>query len=422
MFRKTRIRLVLFNAIVLVLLLNALGSAVYFSMKFTLYSQVDMKLQQIAKHMRETKIFFPKGEKRRLIAPDHRIITLFWKDKGQLIASTDNDMVERSDIDSLLQFSEVEGLATVTVNGQPCRVYTLPIEAARNPAQGPFKELRTVQLVYNLEPEEEMLGSLLQVIGIGSAISILIAVIIGLFLAKRALIPIQSAWEKQQQFVADASHELRTPLSVIQIHLERLFRNPDHTIEQESENIVVGIQETRRLNKLVSDLLTLARSDSDEVQLIKKKLFVDELITSSVQSFRQLAMLKQIQIETKLEPAVEIVADEERVRQLLVILLDNALKYSLDHGLITVECRRDGNWVTVAVSDQGIGITKQDIPFVFDRFFQGDKMRSRTVEGTGLGLSIAKWIVESHGGKIRVESEEGAGATFFVTLPVKGKG
>lgn len=420
MFRKTRIRLVLFNAIVLILLLNALGSAVYFSMKITLYSQADLKLQQIVKFMRDTK-FFPKGERRRLIDPDHRIITLFWSAKGQLLGNTYNEIVEQADIVSLLQVTGREGLSTVTVNGQPCRVYTLQIDETRVPSQGPFKEVRTIQLVYNLEPEEAMLESLLQVIGIGSVISIIIAVFIGLFLAKRALIPIQLSWEKQQQFVADASHELRTPLSVILIHLERLFRNPDHTIEQESENIVVGIQETRRLNKLVSDLLTLARSDSDEVQLIKTKLQLDELIAQSVQSFRQLAMVKQIQMDTELGHPVEIVADEERIRQLLVILLDNALKYSTDHGRIKVECRRDGNWVNIAVMDNGIGISKKDIPFVFDRFFQGDKMRSRTSDGTGLGLSIAKWIVESHGGKIRVESEEGAGSTFYVSLPAKIK-
>lgn len=420
MFRKTRIRLVLFNAIVLILLLNGLGSAVYFSMKYRLYSQADGKLLQIAKHIRDTPFPFLKMERKRWSEIDRRTIVLFWDKEGQIIGNTHGEIMDQADLDQFRTTTGTEGFTTLTVNGQPYRILTATVHKVVN-AEGILGKAQTFQIVYNLGPEEEMLDSLLYVISIGGAISIIIAVLTGLFLAKKALIPIQLSWEKQQQFVADASHELRTPLSVIQVHLERLFRYPDHTIEQESENILVGIQETRRLNKLVSDLLTLARSDSNEIQLIKKRMKLNEVVTKSVQAFQQLATVKDIQIQTHMEELLEIVADEERIHQLLVILLDNALKYTQAKGLITVSCRREGNWITLAVADTGIGIAKEDIPYIFDRFFQSDKMRSGVVEGAGLGLSIAKWIVEAHGGKIRVESEEGAGSCFYVNLPLRGK-
>jgi two-component system, OmpR family, sensor histidine kinase CiaH len=420
MFRKTRIRLVTLNVIVFVLLLNGLGGALYASMQYRLYAQVDAELKQIGKRLLFDPFPFFRAEKRRMLDVDRRMVFLLWDDRGELIRKEYGDSIDPAELLKFRPDGVADGIETLTVDGQTYRVYTLSIDK-RVFAEGRVWKVKRIQMVVNLEPEEKMLNTLLYVLGIGGVVSIVIAVFAGLFLAKRALIPIQLSWEKQQRFIADASHELRTPLSVILVHLERLFRNPDHTIEQESENIWVSIQETKRLNKLVSDLLTLARSDSNELQIMKQHVRLDELAWKAVQSFQQLAELKEIDVQATIEQPLDMCGDGERLYQLLVILLDNALKYTKEKGTIKVTCRRDNHWVTMVVADTGIGIAKEDLPFIFDRFYRGDKMRSRKMEGTGLGLSIAKWIVDAHGGRIRVESEEGAGSSFTVMLPSRVK-
>jgi len=421
MFKKTRIRLVILNVLVFVLLLNGLGCALYFTIQFRLLNQVDRELLNVATRMANSPFPYLRLEKRRWSDEDWRMVTILRDRHGEIVGK---EIEEYLDLEVLRLLDKVngmeEGIETVSFHEQTYRVITLPTDK-RVERPGGNIAIKQIQLVYNFEPETKMLDTLLYVLAAGGVVSVLIAVIAGLFLAKRALIPIQRSWEKQQQFIADASHELRTPLSVILLNLERLFRNPDHTIEQESEHIMVSMQETKRLNKLVADLLTLARSDSNEIQILRQWTHVGEIVQKSVQSFRPLAAMKEIEIETHIDQAVETMGDPERIHQLMIILLDNALKYNEEQGKISVSCQRDGNWASIVVKDTGIGISKEELPFIFDRFYRGDKMRSRSKDGTGLGLSIAKWIVDAHGGKMRVESEEGKGSSFTVTLPLKVK-
>ncbi|GAA4710899.1 sensor histidine kinase [Brevibacillus fulvus] len=426
MFRKTQIRLVMLNVIVVILLLNGLGGAFYFTMKYRLYLQVDGELTRIAAHMKDAPIppmrMDPplRLDRKKWLDFDRRIILLMWDGNYQMLGKAFGETMAE---DELLQFrmtTQTEGIRTLTVNQQPYRVYTLPLDKMVV-LNGEPQNVHQVQLIYNLEPEEKMLSTLVYVLAIGEVVGIIIAVVTGTFLARRALVPIKRSWEKQQQFVADASHELRTPLSVILINLEQLFLYPEHTIEQESETISITIQEGKRLNKLISNLLTLARSDSNELQILHQKVRLEEVVKKSVQSFEPLAQLKMITLTTDLEEPLEVYGDEGRLHQLIVILLDNALKYTNERGTITISCKHAGNSALLTVTDTGIGIPKSDLHLIFDRFYRGDKMRSRAEEGTGLGLSIAKWIIEAHRGKVRVESEEGVGTSFFITLPTKYK-
>lgn len=419
MFKKTQNRLVTLNVIVFILLLYGLGSALYWTMQYQLYTKADKELLKIASRLSDAPPPHPKLERKRFPDVDRRIVFLFWNGQGQILGKSFGESIEKEDLVKFQPRKDQVGIETMMINGQPYRVYTLPTNKMLF-LDGEWGQVQQVQFIYNLEPEQKMLDTLLYVLWSGGFVSILIAFFTGRFLAKRALVPIQLSWEKQQQFIADASHELRTPLSVILVHLERLFRTPDHTIEEESEMISVSIQETKRLNKLVTDLLTLARSDSNELQIMRQRVQLDEIVQKSIRAFEQLAVLKQITFTTDIEHPLELIGDEERLRQMMVILLDNALKYSYEQGTIHVSCKRDGNALVIAVSDSGIGIPEAELPFVFDRFFRGDKMRSRAEEGTGLGLSICKWIVEAHRGKIRVISKEGEGTTFMVTLPTRG--
>ncbi|MGN7471031.1 sensor histidine kinase [Brevibacillus sp. SAFN-007a] len=429
MFRKTRIRLVTLNVIVVFLLLNALGSAVYYTMKYRLYSQVDRELTKVSQRLtvdplprlqriNDDPFLYNRLDRKKYMELDRRYGLLVWDSFGRVIGTAFGERLEPEALPHFYHIGKPDGIETVTVKGQVYRVQTVTVP--KKVLVGDHMQVAyQFQLIYNLAPEQNMLSSLLYVVVIGDAVSIVIAIIAGWFLARRALVPIQFSWEKQQQFIADASHELRTPLTAIMVNLERLFRHPDHTIEQESEKIMIGMQEAKRLSKLVADLLTLARSDSNELQIMSKKFRLDEMVQKCTQVFSQLAIVKEISLETAIEEPLEIVGDEERLHQLMVILLDNALKYTNKGGRIFVSCKKEGNRVAILVKDSGIGISKENIPFLFDRFYRVDKMRSRATEGTGLGLSIAKWIVDAHHGKITVSSEEGVGTSFLVTLPWK---
>lgn len=429
MFQKTRIRLVTLNVIVVFLLLNGLGSAVYYTMKYRLYSQVDRELEKVTQRVivdplprlqrvNEESYPYNRLERKKFGELERKYVLLVWDGLGQLMGTALGERLDAEDYPGFRHLGKPDGIETIVVNNQMYRVQTVTMPKKVFVGNRPQTSYQ-FQLIYNLAPEQNMLSSLLYVVVIGGAVSIVIAMVAGLFLARRALVPIQVSWEKQQQFIADASHELRTPLAAILVNLERLFRFPDRTIEQESEKIMVGMQEARRLSKLVSDLLTLARSDSNELQIMPQRFRLDEMVQKCTQVFTQLAIVKEVSLETDIETPLEMVGDEERLHQLLVILLDNALKYTNENGKIYVTCKREGQRVSVLVKDTGMGIPKEDIPFLFDRFYRVDKMRSRATEGTGLGLSIAKWIVDAHHGKIQVSSEEGLGTSFLVTLPMK---
>ena len=173
------------------------------------------------------------------------------------------------------------------------------------------------------------------------------------------------------------------------------------------------------MSKLVSTLFTLARADANQIELQAAPLMLNEIITQVAEQFEPLAEMKQITLQVEMKDEIELVADKERLQQLFLILLDNALKYTSPKGNIHLLCKKQSNMAFIKVADTGCGIDSKDLPKVFDRFFRGDKVRSRGAGGAGLGLAIAHWIVEKHGGKIWAESEVGIGTQVYITLPIE---
>jgi hypothetical protein len=166
----------------------------------------------------------------------------------------------------------------------------------------------------------------------------------------------------------------------------------------------------------VANLLTLARSDSDQIEMNKQAFQLDDLLKEIIQHYEEIALYQEKLI--RLEPAepVKFLADKERIHQLIVILLDNAMKYTNEGGEIMLSCTQSHSSIFLQVKDNGIGIPEKDIPKIFDRFYQSDKART-AVGGTGLGLSIAKWIIEKHHGKTKVQSTLGKGTTIEIIFP-----
>nr|WP_285855140.1 HAMP domain-containing sensor histidine kinase [Paenibacillus cellulositrophicus] len=258
----------------------------------------------------------------------------------------------------------------------------------------------------------------MQIIGIGIVVGAAGTVGVGLYLANQALRPIRRSWEQQQQFVADASHELRLPISVIHANAEYVFRHPDRSILQMSEPISMVLEESKRMKKLVEQLLTLARADSNQTELLLTGIRLDEIVDDASHKFNPFMELKRIRFDRSVQP-VSMMGDKERLQQLIVILLDNSLKYTPEDGEIRIVCRRNGQDAELIVEDSGIGIAKTDLPYIFDRFYRGNQTRNRDDGGTGLGLSIAKWIAEKHGGTISARSDQTTAIT--VNLPLHSK-
>ena len=225
-----------------------------------------------------------------------------------------------------------------------------------------------------------MLHTLFLILVIGCSVGSLCAIGIGFFLAGRALVPIQNSWEKQQQFVSDASHELRTPLAVIQSKTDVLFQSPSATIEEKAMDISTISKECRRLSKLVSNLLLLARSDSNQIEMDKKTFELDKLLEEIVAPYKEIASYQEKEMILKVERGVSFMGDRERIHQMMVILLDNAMKYTNEGGHIQIDCTQMNSSIRIRVKDDGIGVKDEDIPKLFNRFIKGIKREVRQKE------------------------------------------
>jgi two-component system, OmpR family, sensor kinase len=228
---------------------------------------------------------------------------------------------------------------------------------------------------------------------------------------------LEQAYVAQQRFVSDASHELRAPLTAIQANLDILERRPDLAPEERREAIGEASRETRRLVRLVADLLALARADAG-LTLRLQAVELDRVLLDALSEARHLVRDQRLEVG-RLEPA-SVQGDPDRLKQLVVALLDNAIKYTPDGRAVTIGLQRNGTEVAVTVRDEGVGIPLEDLPRVFERFYRADPARARDPGGTGLGLAIARWIAEQHGGKLELASEIGRGTTATVRLPIEG--
>ena len=227
---------------------------------------------------------------------------------------------------------------------------------------------------------------------------------------------IEAAYQAQQRFVSDASHELRAPLTAIQGNLELIRRHPEMPPPDRDEALAEAEREALRLTRLVADLLALARADAG-VTLRHETVDLDAVALDAFRSARQLARDQELALDT-LEP-VQVIGDADRLKQLLLIVLDNALKYTPSGGRVTMGLRQCAGGGEITVQDTGVGIAAEDLPRVFERFYRADPARSRDAGGTGLGLPIARWIVEQHRGAIHIDSVPGQGTTVTVSLPAQ---
>jgi two-component system, OmpR family, sensor histidine kinase CiaH len=411
-FARVRWRLLGWTMLVLAVILALVGTAVYVALRQTLLAEVDRTLANRANEA-ATEIYH--------FGAAHVDIATFSGGVFSLVAGPDGviiDNPQQVNLQSLplpLPTGNVASITTVTVQGERDRLLLLPLDAGR---------AGRLYLVTgeSLEPEERALRSLLLVLIVSAGGGLLLSLAGASFLVSRSLIPIQRAYTRQSEFSADAAHELRTPLTVLHAATDVLQQHRDEPLAANGQLFEDIQHEIVRMERLTNDMLTLARSDLDELELAVAEIDLAALAGKVVRQVMPLAHERSIDLA--LEPvrtAVTVEADPNRLQQVVLILLDNALKYTPGGGTVRVQVARHGNEASLAVTDTGEGISPEHLARLFDRFYRVDPARSRAQGGAGLGLAIARSLVAAHGGQLSLSSQPGAGTTALVRLPLTAR-
>ena len=356
--------------------------------------------------------------------------------------------VDRRVIDATLAGETT--LRSIRVAGNPIRVKTVPVTQ-----DGRVSGVMEVGL--SAEDASEMLARFLLIVGLAYPLALGLAIVGGVFLAGRALSPVDKvtrlarrisaedlsqrlnlqlpddevgrlartfdemitrldeAFRRQREFIADASHELRTPLTIMKGQIDvSLQKEREPEAYEEVLRAVNG--EVDRLIRLAGSLLTLTRADAGQIPLMLEPVNLSDVVTGALEQVAPLASQRGIGLHLHPGTDANVQADEDLLLQVLLNLLDNAIKYTPAGGEVTTGWSLNGDQVALWVRDTGPGISDEHVPHVFDRFYRVDRSRSRAEGGVGLGLAISRWIVEAHGGSISVDSSEGTGSTFTVRL------
>jgi two-component system sensor histidine kinase CiaH len=391
-FNRVRWRLMALNAVVMAGVVAALGAAIVLLLNHLLMAQTTSELRREVDRVRmEASERDTRDLRMHHDAVASGTFYVLWDAHGRVVLDP-SEVTTAPLRPSALR--ALHGSATTSTIELRDDHYALVISEPLPNGRGALQVGRNLDLVRTVETQA------LAVVSIAGACTLLLVVAASWFLAERALVPIRQAFERQRQFTADASHELRTPLSVLDAGLQVLRRHPDQTIEQ-NEDVLRSLEgETRRMGRLVAGLLTLARADAGEGEIHPLAFDVDAMIQETVRALEPVAKARGVRLELVECRGGQVTADPDRLKQVLLILLDNALRFSPRGEAVQVRCLRAGREVELQVTDRGPGIPAQERARVFERFYQLDANRDGT--SGGLGLAIARWIVRAHGGTIQL--------------------
>jgi signal transduction histidine kinase len=229
---------------------------------------------------------------------------------------------------------------------------------------------------------------------------------------------LNDSFDRIRDFTLNASHELKTPLTVMHNELEMLLREGGLSTAQR-DHVLGHLEEVQRLSRIVNGLILLTKADAGQVTLAKQPVRLDELVRDAHEGAMILGESRRLKVQIGACEALTVSGDRDRLRQLLLNLVDNAAKYAEPNGWVTMDLVRAEGEAKITIANSGPGIAAEALPRVFDRFYRGDPSHSNAIEGCGLGLSIAKWIVSAHGGTIRIESIPAESTTVTVRLPIE---
>ena len=432
LIRRVRLRLLAWSGFSTLLVLVVLGAALYTVVANTLagasMEQLRSRIDPIVAALTGNSQTpgDPRDQQGFLLGTGNTLLFIF-DSTGQPVQLGDR----RFPVPAGLPDAQAIAAAAVAADGSDVRLMTLLVNSS--PVQTVPIRVLTQKVVWEADgstyflevmqdrsTEVGTLQALLTVLLVGGLVVVLVAIGFGAVYARRALVPIRqsladqrTALRRQRQFAADASHELRTPLTVIRSSVEHLQRHPERRVADQREALDDIEAEVGHLGSLVDDLLILARSDSGAVSLELAELDLGDVAFEAASSFERTASERGVTVGVDPEPGM-VRGDSARLRQLVMILVDNAVRHSPRGGRVDVTVRAAGAFASVEVADEGPGLREEDMPHVFDRFWRAPGAPSG---GTGLGLAIARWIADTHGGRIGVANRPSGGAVFRVELP-----
>jgi heavy metal sensor kinase len=452
--RTIRARLTLWYLAILALTLLAFSAFLYLNLSRVLRSNHDQDLLQesseVSAALEEHK---PPGKLSTLAStPDSDAMVVIYDASGERILAANDESPPLAPGGALSQAAHGETVYGVLPKpGGSWRTLTLPV----------MENGEIVAILSLARPRDSIdatLGGFGETLLVAVPLTLLLALAGGLFLASRALSPIdrvtraaerfsgsdfsprlnlpgppdevvrlaatfdrmlgriEKAFLRERQFTADASHELRTPLALLMIRADLALQRPRNADDYRDALAQIR-QDAMGMSRLLNDLLLLARADAGREPLTLEPLALNDIVPDIVAGMLPLAEARGVQLNCLGKQSITVEADQTKLTQLVVNLMDNALKFTPAGGSISVVLRRRDPWAEIEVSDTGMGIPAQHRAHVFERFYRVDEARSRAEGGTGLGLTICRWIAKAHGGDISIESREGEGSKFTVRLP-----
>lgn len=454
-----RARLTVLYTFVLTVVLLLFGVAVYLTTATTLMDDVDLALTETAQQLREQTKAFVLGSVAVLSVPEEELdvfqtATNFFvilDANGELLTHSENleDYAIVLDPDGM---NAGENYETVDHDERKLRVLTEPLYIQQSGE--PPTLIGYLQVARLVDNQAAVLDQLRVILILAGLAAVSLSLIMGALMTHHLLKPLddiaavamritktddlsqrltdtgrrdeigrltmvlnqtferlERLFHARQRFLADVSHELRTPLTTIRGNVDLMRRMG--VLDYETLDVVQD--ELQRMTRLVDDLLLLARADTGGLPIQREPVALDNVF---LDVYRQVRSIEQPVSLTLMEvDQVGVIGDADRLKQLILNLVDNAIKYTLPGGDVSLGLSKFNGMAEIVVRDTGVGIPAEDLPYIFDRFYRVDKARSRKLGGSGLGLSIARWIAEAHGGDIRVESEKGRGSMFTVSLP-----
>jgi two-component system OmpR family sensor kinase len=453
-----RARLTLLNMVIVGGILLLFGTALYLTFSVVLTNQINHALEAAGESVRRALRVDQRGsllmDSLPKLDPSTDVYYQVWGRDGQLKYSSPNLALFKEPLDKINLGPGLNTIRDLTVNGALMRVKTIPLAI-----QGSIRLVGVAQVGMSLSMAEATLRTLLIVLLIGSVLAVVLAGLVGGLSITRALKPInlvtetalqitraddlsrripyqgspedevgqlilafnqtlsrlENLFDSQRRFLTDVGHELRTPLTVIKGNID-LMRRMNCTDEESMESIE---GEVDRLTRLVGDLLLLAQAESGKIPLVRRTVELDTLVLDVMQQMRVLVR-NRLNLRLGEIDQVLVCGDQDRLKQVFLNLIGNAIKYTPADGEVVVGVGKVDNRARVTISDTGSGIPVEDMPYIFERFYRGEKSRTRSKDGKGfgLGLSIAYWIVRNHQGQIEVTPNQPQGTTFCVWLPL----
>jgi two-component system, OmpR family, sensor histidine kinase CiaH len=412
MFKKLRNKFLILNLIIITLVMLASFTSIYLITYNYVHRDINMELRKISEPNSKTnspqkdmKPGFDNFEQSHGRSVSFSLIT----DSNYNIVSSN------SIFDMSTDFYEAAKNAVMSENSR----------------QGNFKledsdwtfivnpYLNGYRIVFlDITSQQSILNNLIYTFLIVALVTLIAIFFISRFFANKSINPIKEAFDKQKQFIADASHELRTPLAVINTNVDVLLSNSEDSIKSQSKWLSYIKSEVERMTKLTSDLLYLTQMEYSDAKMIFSDFNLSETVENVVLTMEAVIFENNASLNYDIEPNLITQGNSEQIKQVVMILLDNALKYTNLPGTIDLILKNEHNNILLSVNNTGKGIPPELLDKVFDRFYRVDKSRSRNSGGHGLGLSIAKAIVSQHGGKIWASSVIDKSTSFNIEFPV----